>query len=68
MKAKLTTLQYVLTIHGTQMGVGILILPHKLAEQSGSDSWISIILAWLVSTTMSLVIIRIMKNNPAARS
>lgn len=40
---KITLMQYILLIHGIQMGIGILTLPRELAEKSGTDGWIAII-------------------------
>lgn len=56
--------QYILIIFETQVGIGILSLPHDLAKTAGTDGWISIILGWVASMLLSLVIIRIMEKNP----
>ncbi len=61
---KITVMQYIFLIHGVQLGVGILTLPRQLAEKSGTDGWMAIILSWLLSTSVSLVIIQIMKKHP----
>ena len=61
---KITLMQYILMIHGVQMGVGILTLPRELAAKSGTDGWIAIIICWSLSTMASLVIIQIMKKYP----
>ncbi|WP_372633156.1 endospore germination permease [Cohnella sp.] len=63
-KHSITTLQFTLLIHGTQLGVGMLQIPRILAEQAGTDAWLSIIMNWIVSTAIGLLIIQIMKINP----
>ncbi|KMY52225.1 spore gernimation protein [Peribacillus loiseleuriae] len=57
-------MQFILVIHGLQVGVGVLELPRKLAETAGTDGWISIILGWILTTIASLIIIQVMKKNP----
>lgn len=61
---KITLMQYILMIHGVQMGVGILTLPRELAEKSGTDGWIVILLSWFASTLASLIIVQVMKRSP----
>ena len=61
---QISLIQYIFIIFETQVGIGVLSLPHDLAETAGTDGWISIILGWMVSMLLSLVIIRIMKKNP----
>jgi spore germination protein (amino acid permease) len=63
-KNKITLMQYILLIHGVQMGVGVLTLPRELAVKAGTDGWITIIICWFLSTMASLIIIRIMKKYP----
>lgn len=63
-KNKITLMQYIFLIHGVQMGVGVLTLPRELSEQAGTDGWISIILCWMFSVTVSLIIVQIMKKYP----
>lgn len=57
-------MQYILLIHGVQMGVGVLTLPRELAEKAGTDGWIAIIISWFLSIIASLIIIQIMKKYP----
>lgn len=61
---QITFMQYILLIHGVQVGVGLLTLPRELAEKAGTDGWISLIIGWLFSTLASLIIIQVMKNYP----
>ncbi|MBU7314501.1 GerAB/ArcD/ProY family transporter [Paenibacillus oleatilyticus] len=61
---EITLMQYILAIHGMQVGIGVLQLPRLLAEKAGTDGWISLVIGWLVSIIVSLVIIRIMKYYP----
>ncbi|WP_338452896.1 endospore germination permease [Niallia oryzisoli] len=63
-KNNITLMQYILLIHGVQMGVGILTLPREAAEKAGTDGWIGIIISWFFSTMASLIIVRIMKKYP----
>ncbi|AZN41494.1 GerAB/ArcD/ProY family transporter [Paenibacillus albus] len=61
---QITTLQFILIIHSVQLGVGIISLPKDLADISGTDGWIAIILGWLLSTAASLIMVQIMKKYP----
>ncbi|KKB35331.1 GerAB/ArcD/ProY family transporter [Bacillus thermotolerans] len=63
-KSEITLMQYILLIHGVQMGVGVLTLPRELAEKAGTDGWMVLILSWFLSTTASLIIIQVMKKHP----
>lgn len=56
----ITLMQFILLIHGVQMGVGILTLPRELAEKAGTDGWIGIIISWFIATVASMIIIKIM--------
>lgn len=60
----ITTLQFILIIHSVQLGVGIISMPKDLADISGTDGWIAIILGWVLSTTASLIIVQVMKKYP----
>ncbi|NOU66561.1 GerAB/ArcD/ProY family transporter [Paenibacillus sp. LMG 31461] len=61
---QISLIQYILIIFETQVGIGILSLPRDLVNTAGTDGWISIVLGWMMSTLLSLVIIRIMAKNP----
>ncbi|WP_163859358.1 GerAB/ArcD/ProY family transporter [Paenibacillus elgii] len=61
---EITLMQYILAIHGMQVGIGVLQLPRLLAEKAGTDGWISLVIGWLVALAVSLVIIRVMKYYP----
>ncbi|MDR4889903.1 endospore germination permease [Fredinandcohnia sp. QZ13] len=61
---QITLLQFILLIHGVQIGVGVLTLPRDLAVKAGTDGWIGIILGWFIATVTSLIIIQIMKKHP----
>nr|WP_304216245.1 endospore germination permease [Fredinandcohnia onubensis] len=61
---QISIVQYILLIHGVQIGVGVLTLPRDLAEKAGTDGWIGIIIGWFIATITSLVIIQIMKKHP----
>jgi spore germination protein (amino acid permease) len=61
---QLSLIQYILIIFETQVGIGILSIPRDLAIAAGTDGWISIVLGSILSTLVSLVVIRIMNKNP----
>ncbi|NOV02860.1 GerAB/ArcD/ProY family transporter [Paenibacillus planticolens] len=61
---KITRMQFIFLIHGMQVGVGAIEMPTVLAEISGTDGWIAIILGWIGSVLASLVIIQVMKKYP----
>lgn len=63
-KNQITFMQYIFLIHGVQAGVGLLTLPHDLAEKAGTDGWISIIIGWFLSTLAGLLIVQVMKKYP----
>jgi len=61
---EITTMQYIMLIHGTQVGIGLFALPRLVAETAGTSGWISIFIGWLLSLLASLVIIQVMKRHP----
>ncbi|REE81269.1 spore germination protein (amino acid permease) [Paenibacillus taihuensis] len=61
---RITTLQFILIIHSMQLGVGIISMPKDVADVSGTDGWIAIILGWILSTAASLIIVQVMKKYP----
>ncbi|TMV47418.1 spore gernimation protein [Paenibacillus mesophilus] len=61
---EITLMQYIMFIHGAQLGVGILQLPRELAEKSGTDGWIAIVLGWVLAVASSLMIVQVMKSCP----
>lgn len=61
---KLSTLQFIFLIVGAQVKTGILTLPRDLAEVSGTDGWISLLAAWLISLVMGFFIIHTAKKHP----
>lgn len=64
MKQKVTLMQYIFLIHGTQVGIGLMALPRKLAEKGGTDGWMAIPIGWGLSTLVSLGILQVMKRHP----
>ncbi|WP_028775709.1 GerAB/ArcD/ProY family transporter [Shimazuella kribbensis] len=57
--------QYVFLIYKTQIGVGVLTIPHDIfIEGGGSDGWIAIILGWIITNAVSFLILNTMKNHP----
>lgn len=63
-KSKITNLQFILLIIGIQVGIGVISLPRELAEKSGTSSWIAIIIGGVVSTIISIFIIKIREKAP----
>ncbi|KIL40488.1 spore gernimation protein [Gordoniibacillus kamchatkensis] len=61
---EITPMQYTLILFGTQVGTGVLALPRVLAEKSGTDGWISIILAWALNSVAGLLILSLFKRYP----
>ncbi|MCI4601780.1 spore germination protein, partial [Escherichia coli] len=61
---QLSVLQYILLIHGAQVGIGVLTIPRELAEKASTDGWISLLIGWLAATLVSLVITNMMKQYP----
>ncbi|TDG00461.1 GerAB/ArcD/ProY family transporter [Paenibacillus piri] len=61
---EITFMQFIFIQFGAQFGFGLLSLPQVLAQQAGTDSLISIVIAWAVSTAASLIIVQVMKNRP----
>ena len=60
----LSSSQYVFVIYKTQIGIGILTIPHYLFLSSGIDGWITIIFGWLVSVIISFLIINTLEKHP----
>ncbi|MBP1995138.1 GerAB/ArcD/ProY family transporter [Paenibacillus eucommiae] len=61
---EITFKQSVLLIFGIQVSVGFLALPRALAEEAGTDGWISLILGWIVAVTAGLIIVQVLKRCP----
>lgn len=60
----ITPMQYTLLLFGSQIGTGILSLPRELAEKSGTDGWIAVILAWFLNSVAGLLILSTFKRYP----
>lgn len=60
----ISLLQYILLIHGTQVGIGVLSLPRDVAQISGTDGWMAIVIGGLASILVSILIIQIMERHP----
>ncbi|MDF2714543.1 MAG: spore gernimation protein [Paenibacillus sp.] len=56
--------QFILLIHGIQVGVGQLSLPRELAEAGGTSSWMALFIGWAASVVASLCIVQVMKRTP----
>ncbi len=61
---EITVMQYILLIHGTQVGIGMLTMPRDLAAKAGTDGWISIIIGWIMAMAVSLILVSAMKRRP----
>ncbi|MFU2105189.1 GerAB/ArcD/ProY family transporter, partial [Paenibacillus larvae] len=47
-------MQFILLIHGIEVGLATLPLPSQLAQYAGTDGWISLILGWFLVTIISI--------------
>lgn len=63
-KQEISLLQYILTISGVQVGFGLLTLPREVAQGAGTDGWISVIIGCVITTVVSLCIVKIMAKHP----
>lgn len=63
-KKSITLTQYILAIHGAQMGQDVLTLPSDVARVADTDGWISVIIGWIITMVVSLCIVRIMAKHP----
>lgn len=63
-KNEISLWQYILTISGVQVGFGLLTLPRQLEQMAGTDGWISILIVWVITTMVSLCIVKIMGKHP----
>jgi spore germination protein (amino acid permease) len=61
---EITFMQYIFLINCMTVGVGFLGLPRILAEKAGTDGWMTLIIAWILTTAASLVVIQVMKKHP----
>lgn len=57
-------MQFILLIHGIQIGISILTLPNRIAQYAGTDGWISLVLSWMFVTLVSICIVKIMAQHP----
>ncbi|AYK05628.1 GerAB/ArcD/ProY family transporter [Brevibacillus laterosporus] len=64
MKKEISLLHFILTITSIEIGTSILTLPAELAQASGTDGWISILIGYVLSTIVSLCIIKVMSKHP----
>lgn len=60
----ITVTQYIFYIHGAQVGVGILALPREVAEVSGTDGWISLMIGWFINCLAGVLIIVLLRKYP----
>lgn len=63
-KVNISILQFILTVFGIQIGIGMLSLPRELAEKSGTSSWIAIIFGGFICTIISISFIKIREKAP----
>ncbi|MFC4600032.1 GerAB/ArcD/ProY family transporter [Cohnella hongkongensis] len=62
--ANITTLQFACLISGLQIGIAYLSLPRLVAEGSGTDGWMTILIMWLLSVMASIAAVRLMRRMP----
>lgn len=61
---EITLMQYIFLINGAQVGTGVLSLPRVLAEKSGTDGWIAILIGWLFSMAASIFLVKTTERYP----
>lgn len=61
---EITLIQYILLIFTSELGIGVLPFPSNVIQHAGTDSWISVILGWMLVTAASLIIVQAMKHYP----
>lgn len=60
----ITVMQYIFLIHGAQVGTGVLSLPRIVAEKSGTDGWICIVLAWVINCLTGWIMLLTLRKYP----
>lgn len=63
-KHSVTLMQFIFLIHGVQLATGVLSLPRQLAEKSGTDGWMSLLLGYLINLVVSILMIYTLKRFP----
>jgi len=61
---EITLFQYIFLIFTSELGVGVLPFPSNVVQFAGTDSWISVILGWILVSIASLFIVQAMKHYP----
>lgn len=59
---QISSKQFFIFLISTQIGIGILTLPSELTKNVGHDAWISVFLAGLLYTSISVLILMLMKR------
>lgn len=60
-KHMITSNQLRTFVISAQVGIGILVLPSKLAGDTGHDGWISIVLAGIISISAAIIIVKLLQ-------
>lgn len=60
----ITLMQYIFLIHGAQLGTGVFSLPRLLAEKSGTDGWICLLIGWVVNGAAGWLMILTLRKYP----
>ncbi|NEW05736.1 GerAB/ArcD/ProY family transporter [Paenibacillus sp. SYP-B3998] len=60
----ITLMQYIFLIHGAQVGTGVLSLPREIAETSGTDGWMCILIAWAINCLAGWIILLTLQKYP----
>ncbi|MCH5584266.1 spore germination protein [Shimazuella sp. AN120528] len=63
-KTPLSFGQYIFIIYKTQIGIGVLTLPHDLFQISGIDGWIAVIFGWIISLIIGFFIVNTLEKHP----
>ncbi|MFC5404080.1 GerAB/ArcD/ProY family transporter [Cohnella soli] len=60
----ITLMQYVLLLHAAQVGTGVFSMPRQLAETSGTDGWICLLIAWAINGLVGWLMILSFRKYP----
>ncbi|MGD8189324.1 GerAB/ArcD/ProY family transporter [Brevibacillus ginsengisoli] len=61
---EITLIQYIFLLHSAQVGTGVLSLPRTVAETSGTDGWICIVIAWVINCLAGCLMLLTLRKYP----